>query len=111
MEKSEAFVSIEASSPTPEQAIPLTLEVARARLTGKGGKRYWRSLEELADAPGFGEMLQREFPRQASEWIDPVSPPRISEDHGRVDGPWLAFPAAPSSPTSRFIPTSGSLKT
>jgi MoCo/4Fe-4S cofactor protein with predicted Tat translocation signal len=51
----------------------LTLEEARARLSGKGGKRYWRSLEELADAPGFGEMLEREFPRQAAEWIDPVS--------------------------------------
>ena len=31
----------------------LTLEEARARLTGKGGKKYWRSLEELAGAPGF----------------------------------------------------------
>jgi molybdopterin-containing oxidoreductase family iron-sulfur binding subunit len=51
----------------------LTLEEARARLTGKGGKRYWRSLEELAGAPGFDEMLEREFPRQAAEWIDPVS--------------------------------------
>jgi MoCo/4Fe-4S cofactor protein with predicted Tat translocation signal len=57
----------------PEPAKGLTLEEARARLTGKGGKRYWRSLEELADAPGFDEMLHREFPRQASEWIDPVS--------------------------------------
>ncbi len=56
---------------TPAQG--LTLEEARAHLTGKGGKRYWRSLEELADAPGFDEMLQREFPRQAAEWIDPVS--------------------------------------
>ena len=51
----------------------LTLEEARARLTGKGGKKYWRSLEELAGAPGFDEMLEREFPRHASEWIDPVS--------------------------------------
>ena len=54
-------------------AIGLTLDQARAKLSGKGGKRYWRSLEELADAPGFDQMLEREFPRQASEWIDPVS--------------------------------------
>ena len=74
MEKPEAFVSIEtASSPAKGQTTTLTLEEARARLSGKGGKRYWRSLEELADAPGFDDMLQREFPRQASEWIDPVS--------------------------------------
>ncbi len=58
---------------SPSTSKGLTLEEARARLTGKGGKRYWRSLEELADAPGFDEMLQREFPRQAAEWIDPVS--------------------------------------
>ena len=63
------FVVLE---PAP-QAEGLTLEEARARLTGKGGKSYWRSLEELADTPGFDEMLQREFPRQAAEWIDPVS--------------------------------------
>ena len=30
-------------------------------------------LEELADQEAFGELLQREFPRQASEWVDPVS--------------------------------------
>jgi MoCo/4Fe-4S cofactor protein with predicted Tat translocation signal len=51
----------------------LTLEEVRAKLSGKTGKKYWRSLDELADKPGFGEMLSREFPQQASEWIDPVS--------------------------------------
>ncbi|MGE0127404.1 MAG: TAT-variant-translocated molybdopterin oxidoreductase [Blastocatellales bacterium] len=33
---------------------------------------YWRSLDELADTEEFREMLGREFPRQASEWSDPV---------------------------------------
>src|SRR5207302_489442 len=37
------------------------------------GRDYWRSLEELADTPGFGVLLEREFPRQAGEWTDPVS--------------------------------------
>ena len=60
-------------NPESSPAQGLTLEGARARLSGTGGKRYWRSLEELSNAPGFDEMLQREFPRQASEWIDPVS--------------------------------------
>ena len=36
------------------------------------GKRYWRSLEELADSPVFEEFVQREFPQQAEEWNDPV---------------------------------------
>ncbi|HUJ42832.1 MAG TPA: TAT-variant-translocated molybdopterin oxidoreductase, partial [Opitutaceae bacterium] len=31
------------------------------------GPRYWRSLDELAAAPGFREYLEREFPEGASE--------------------------------------------
>ncbi|HYY28680.1 MAG TPA: TAT-variant-translocated molybdopterin oxidoreductase, partial [Chthoniobacterales bacterium] len=31
------------------------------------GKRYWRSLEELADTPEFRDWLEREFPAGASE--------------------------------------------
>ncbi|MBX7245282.1 MAG: TAT-variant-translocated molybdopterin oxidoreductase, partial [Candidatus Sumerlaeaceae bacterium] len=45
----------------------------RGRLSALNGKRYWRSLEELADSPEFVEMLHREFPQGASEWFDPVS--------------------------------------
>src|SRR6202522_1142243 len=50
----------------------LTLEAARAKLAGQSGKKYWRSVDELADTPAFREMVQREFPTQAAEWIDPV---------------------------------------
>ena len=31
----------------------LSLDAAREVLAGKTGKRYWRSLEELAEKPGF----------------------------------------------------------
>jgi MoCo/4Fe-4S cofactor protein with predicted Tat translocation signal len=51
----------------------LTLEAARAKLAGQTGKKYWRSVDELADTPAFREAVQREFPTQAAEWIDPVS--------------------------------------
>src|SRR5882762_9659147 len=34
-------------------------------------KKYWRSLEELADAPEFREFVEREYPQQAEEWNDP----------------------------------------
>jgi MoCo/4Fe-4S cofactor protein with predicted Tat translocation signal len=37
------------------------------------GPEYWRSLEELAGSPEFREMMHREFPKGASEWIDSVS--------------------------------------
>src|SRR4029077_7109300 len=36
------------------------------------GKRYWRSLEELADTPEFQSWLEREFPAGAAE-LDGVS--------------------------------------
>jgi MoCo/4Fe-4S cofactor protein with predicted Tat translocation signal len=34
------------------------------------GRRYWRSLDELADTPEFKDWLQREFPKGASEMVD-----------------------------------------
>ena len=37
------------------------------------GQKYWRSLDQLADAPEFREWVEREFPAGASELTDPVS--------------------------------------
>jgi MoCo/4Fe-4S cofactor protein with predicted Tat translocation signal len=53
----------------------MTLAEVRAKLDGKSGKRYWKSLDELADTASFQELMQEEFPRQASagEWVDSVS--------------------------------------
>jgi molybdopterin-containing oxidoreductase family iron-sulfur binding subunit len=51
----------------------LELETVRKKLAEAKGPKYWRTLEELADQKAFGELLEREFPRQASEWVDPVS--------------------------------------
>ena len=33
----------------------------------KTGRKYWRSVEELANTPGFQEQLKREFPQGAAE--------------------------------------------
>ena len=35
-----------------------------------GGKKIWRSLDELAGTKSFETMLHREFPHLASEWND-----------------------------------------
>ena len=51
----------------------LTLAEVRDRLFAEKGKGYWRTLEELSGSPDFDEMLRDEFPRQTSEWLDPVS--------------------------------------
>jgi MoCo/4Fe-4S cofactor protein with predicted Tat translocation signal len=41
-------------------------------LASQDGKKYWRSLEELADSPEFREFVQREYPQHAEEWDDPL---------------------------------------
>jgi MoCo/4Fe-4S cofactor protein with predicted Tat translocation signal len=51
----------------------LELEAVRKKLAEAKGPKYWRTLEELADQEAFGDLLEREFPRQASEWVDPVT--------------------------------------
>jgi molybdopterin-containing oxidoreductase family iron-sulfur binding subunit len=48
------------------------IQTLRARLEGTRGREYWRSLESVAETPEFTEFLHREFPQQASEWLDPV---------------------------------------
>src|SRR5688572_19267066 len=50
----------------------ITIDALRARLDGTRGRHYWRSLESLAQTPEFKEFLHREFPQNASEWLDPV---------------------------------------
>ncbi|HTD23805.1 MAG TPA: TAT-variant-translocated molybdopterin oxidoreductase [Terriglobales bacterium] len=59
--------------PPAPKAAPLDLAAVREKLSQAKGKRYWRSLEELAETEEFKEMLHREFPRHASEWSDGVS--------------------------------------
>jgi MoCo/4Fe-4S cofactor protein with predicted Tat translocation signal len=51
----------------------LTLAEVRKQLEGKKGKRYWKSIDELAGTPEFEAAVIKEFPDQAQEWIDPVS--------------------------------------
>jgi molybdopterin-containing oxidoreductase family iron-sulfur binding subunit len=50
----------------------LTLAEAKEKLAAKTGPRYWRSLHELADTPGFRKLIEDEFPRHAAV-LDEVS--------------------------------------
>ena len=51
----------------------MTLAEVRRQLEGKKGKRYWRSIDELANTPEFESAVAKEFPDAAQEWVDPVS--------------------------------------
>jgi MoCo/4Fe-4S cofactor protein with predicted Tat translocation signal len=57
----------------PESSEPMTLEQVRKALKASKGKKYWRSLDELANTPEFQAAVEREFPSAAQEWVDPVS--------------------------------------
>ncbi|MFZ0771649.1 MAG: TAT-variant-translocated molybdopterin oxidoreductase [Candidatus Sulfotelmatobacter sp.] len=60
----------------PSKKGKLDLDSVRAQIEAaneKAGPEYWRSLEELAGSPAFQEALHREFPKDASEWVDSVS--------------------------------------
>ena len=56
-----------------EQGAPMTLAAVREELKGTKGKKYWRSIDELAGTAEFQEAVEREFPAAAQEWVDPVS--------------------------------------
>ncbi|HJQ26686.1 MAG TPA: TAT-variant-translocated molybdopterin oxidoreductase [Blastocatellia bacterium] len=80
-----------------------TLATLRTRLSGKRGKAYWRSLEELAESEQFIEALHREFPENASEWTDPVGRRRFM----RLMGASLALAgltACTKQPPEYFAP-------
>jgi molybdopterin-containing oxidoreductase family iron-sulfur binding subunit len=51
---------------------PHDIDALRAKLEHTRGREYWRSLEALAGTAEFKEFLHREFPHNASEWLDPV---------------------------------------
>ena len=54
---------------TGDSGKALDVATVQQKLSAAQGPEYWRSLEELAGTPEFEELLHREFPRQASEWI------------------------------------------
>ncbi|HEY2291711.1 MAG TPA: TAT-variant-translocated molybdopterin oxidoreductase [Thermoanaerobaculia bacterium] len=60
------------AAPQPGTA-RLDLEEVREKLRTRKGPEFWRSLDELAGTPEFEDLLQREFPRFASEWPSGVS--------------------------------------
>ncbi len=49
----------------------IDLTAVRAKLQ-QDGPQVWRSLDQAADTPEFQQYLHREFPTNASEWLDPV---------------------------------------
>ncbi len=51
----------------------MTLAEVREQLKAVKGKKYWRSIDELANTAEFQAAVEQEFPGAAQEWVDPVS--------------------------------------
>jgi molybdopterin-containing oxidoreductase family iron-sulfur binding subunit len=65
--------SLHRATPSSALIAPMTLQQVREELKGSTGRRYWRSIDELAGTPEFAAAVEREFPGQTQEWVDPVS--------------------------------------
>jgi MoCo/4Fe-4S cofactor protein with predicted Tat translocation signal len=79
----------------------------RQRLSTARGAEYWRCLEELADTAAFKELLQREFPREASVWLDAID----RREFLKVMGASLALAglsgcvsSSPAPPDEKIVP-------
>jgi MoCo/4Fe-4S cofactor protein with predicted Tat translocation signal len=57
----------------PGKKTQLDLQAVKEQIEQASGPEYWRSLEELAGSEEFKDMLHREFPKGASEWLDTFS--------------------------------------
>ena len=71
-------MSLDKTQPNPEQPLDvhkrgsmIDLSAVRAKLQ-QDGPQVWRSLDEAANTQEFQQYLHREFPSNASEWLDPV---------------------------------------
>jgi MoCo/4Fe-4S cofactor protein with predicted Tat translocation signal len=73
MNKLENGQMIANGGSNPAAGAPMSLEQVRQELKGVKGKKYWRSIDELADTAEFQAAVEREFPSSAQEWVDPVS--------------------------------------
>ena len=62
-----------AQSAPSNASAPMTLAAVRQELKAIKGKRYWQSVDELANSAEFQAAVDKEFPSTAPEWVDPVS--------------------------------------
>src|SRR5439155_22698845 len=79
----------------------------RERLAAAHGRDYWRSLEDLAAAPEFQELVEREFPRQSVGWSDDENPAEGRRNFLKLMAASLALgglTACTRQPTEHIVP-------
>jgi molybdopterin-containing oxidoreductase family iron-sulfur binding subunit len=71
--KTNPAASKPAADVCPTKRKHLDFATVKEQIEDTTGPEYWRSLEELAGSEEFQEMMHREFPKGASEWLDDFS--------------------------------------
>src|ERR1700758_3561071 len=51
----------------------IDLAAVRAKLATDGGKRFWQSLDELAETPGYRYKLENEFPENTEKEAEGIN--------------------------------------
>ncbi|MGC2705108.1 MAG: TAT-variant-translocated molybdopterin oxidoreductase, partial [Candidatus Acidiferrales bacterium] len=55
------------SDPNPNLPTSVDLAAVRAKLAQENGKRFWQSLEQLAETKEYREFLENEFPHDPAK--------------------------------------------
>ncbi|MEO7135588.1 MAG: TAT-variant-translocated molybdopterin oxidoreductase, partial [Vicinamibacterales bacterium] len=66
--------AMESAEDVTKRGAPATIDLkaVRAKLQKSAAPDVWRSLDEVSGTSEFKDYLHREFPSNASEWLDPV---------------------------------------
>ncbi len=75
LEKGDLQERVDAAIPAASPDV----DALKAKLEGRSGRAFWRSLEELSGSPEFARLLEREFPSHAAEWEEGLSRRRFFE--------------------------------
>src|ERR1700752_1024093 len=81
----------------------IDLAAVRAKLATDGGKRFWQSLEELAETPGYRYKLENEFPENSekeAEGIDRRGILKLMAASAAMAG----LGACPKLPAEKIVP-------
>ncbi|RMF60542.1 MAG: molybdopterin oxidoreductase, partial [Calditrichaeota bacterium] len=82
---------------------PVSLEQIGRQLKDKRGKRYWRTLEELAESEAFQELVENEFPESPFDWKNAFSRRKFLQLMG-ASMAFAGLTACTRQPLERIIP-------
>ena len=81
----------------------LDLAALRARLASERGRRFWRSLNEVAETDDFKKLVENEFTEGASEWVETLGRRRFLQLMG-ASVAFAGLQGCTSQPPEMIVP-------